>query len=68
MIYFEKDEVLGNARCTIIDIILRPVNDANKLIGTFSNFWIGVFTEDWIASEMLKEIMLAYELLYNMMH
>ena len=49
-IYVDKDEVLDNTKCAIIDIMLRPVDDANKAVSNFSDFWIGVFTEEWITT------------------
>lgn len=49
-IYIGKDEVLDNSKCATIDIMLRPVDAANKILSTFSDFWIGVFTEEWITT------------------
>lgn len=49
-IYVDKDEVLDNAKCATIDIMLRPVDDTNKVVSNFSDFWIGVFTEGWITT------------------
>ena len=49
-IFVGKDEVLDNSKYATIDIMLRPVDDSNKVISTFSDFWIGVFTEAWITT------------------
>lgn len=49
-IYVGKDEVLDNTKCAIIDIMLRPVDSTNNILSTFSDFWIGVFTEEWITT------------------
>lgn len=49
-IYVGKDEVLDNTKCATIDIMLRPVDETNNILSTFSDFWIGVFTEEWITT------------------
>lgn len=49
-IYVGKDEVLDNTKCATIDIMLRPVDATNNILSTFSDFWIGVFTEEWITT------------------
>lgn len=49
-IYVSKDEVLDNTKCATIDIMLRPINETNNIISSFSDFWIGVFTEEWITT------------------
>lgn len=49
-IYVGKDEVLDNTKCATIDIMLRPINETNKITSSFSDFWIGVFTEEWITT------------------
>lgn len=49
-IYVGKDEVLDNTKCATIDIMLRPVDVTNDILSTFSDFWIGVFTEEWITT------------------
>ena len=49
-IYIGKDEVLGKDKCATIDIMLRPVDEAYNIVSSFSEFWIGVFTEAWIAT------------------
>lgn len=49
-IYVEKDEVLDKSKCATIDVMIRPVDDANNVISSFSDFWIGVFTEAWITT------------------
>lgn len=49
-IYVGKDEVLDNTKCAIIDIMLRPINETNNIISSFSDFWVGVFTEAWITT------------------
>ena len=47
-IYIGKDEVLDKAKCATIDIMLRPVDESYNIMSSFSDFWIGVFTEAWI--------------------
>ena len=49
-IYVGKDEVLDNTKCATIDIMLRPINETNNITSSFSDFWIGVFTEEWITT------------------
>ena len=49
-IYVGKDEGLDNTKCATIDIMLRPVDTTNKILSAFSDFWIGVFTEEWITT------------------
>lgn len=49
-IYVGKDEVLDNNKCATIDIMLRPVDTTNRILNAFSDFWIGVFTEEWITT------------------
>lgn len=46
-IYVSKDEVLDNTKCATIDIMFRPINN---IISSFSDFWIGVFTDEWITT------------------
>lgn len=49
-IYIGKDEVLGKTKCATVDIMLRPVDESNNIMSSFSDFWIGVFTEAWITT------------------
>lgn len=49
-IFIDKDEVLDNVKCATIDIMLRPIDATNNILSTFSDFWIGVFTEEWITT------------------
>lgn len=49
-IYVGKDEVLDNAKCATIDIMFRPMDATNNILNNFSDFWIGVFTEEWITT------------------
>ncbi len=49
-IYIGKDEVLDNVKYATIDIMLRPVDANNSILSSFSDFWIGVFTEEWITT------------------
>lgn len=37
-IYVDKDEALDNTKCATIDIMLRPVDDANNAVSNFSDF------------------------------
>ena len=47
-IFVGKDEVLNEDKQSIIDIMIRPTNDNDETVQEFSDFWNGVFTEDWI--------------------
>jgi len=49
-IYIGKDEVLDKMKCATIDIMLRPVDESYNIMSSFSDFWIGVFTEAWITT------------------
>ncbi len=49
-IYVGKDEILDNTKFSTIDIMLRPIDVTNNILSTFSDFWIGVFTEEWITT------------------
>ena len=49
-IYIGKDEVLDKTKCATVDIMLRPVDESNNIMSSFSDFWIGVFTEAWITT------------------
>ena len=49
-IFVGKDEVLDTAKCATIDIMLRPTDGDNNAVSTFSDFWIGVFTDEWITT------------------
>ena len=49
-IFVGKDEVLDTAKCATIDIMLRPIDGDNKTVSAFSDFWIGVFTDEWITT------------------
>lgn len=49
-VYVGKDEILDNTKCATIDIMLRPVDTTDKILSAFSDFWIGVFTEEWITT------------------
>lgn len=49
-IYIARDEVLNNAKCAVIDIMLRPIDETSNIVDAFSDFWIGVFTEEWITT------------------
>lgn len=49
-IYVGRDEVLDHTKCATIDIMLRPIDEANNIVSAFSDFWIGVFTEEWITT------------------
>lgn len=49
-IYVGKDEVLDKSKCATIDVMIRPVDDANNVVSSFSDFWISVFTEAWITT------------------
>lgn len=49
-IFVGKDEVLDTAKCATIDIMLRPIDGDNNAVSAFSDFWIGVFTDEWITT------------------
>ena len=59
-IYVGKDEVLDKSKCATIDIMIRPVDDANNVVSGFSDFWIGVFTKAWITTGDPKNYFLAH--------
>ena len=50
-IYVGKDEVLGKDKCATIDIKIIPIDDKNRPNKSFSDFWVSVFTNDWITSD-----------------
>ena len=47
-IYIGEGESLDHSRQAIIDIMFRPIDENGKDAKHFSDFWTGVFTEDWI--------------------
>jgi len=49
-IHINSGEVLDESKCAIIDLMIRPCDSNFKEIDTFSDFWIGVFTENWITT------------------
>ena len=49
-IYIGKDEVLDKTKCATVVIMLRPVDESNNIMSSFSDFCIGVFTEAWITT------------------
>lgn len=49
-IHINSGEVLDETKCAIIDLMIRPCDSNFKEIDTFSDFWIGVFTDSWITT------------------
>jgi putative ATP-dependent endonuclease of OLD family len=47
-IYIAEGERLDRGKTAIVDILLRPTDGEGNIIKQFSDFWIGVFTADWI--------------------
>ena len=50
-IYVEKDEILEKAKKATIDLMIRPINESGSIQNSFTDFWTGVFTEAWIATD-----------------
>ena len=44
-IHINNEETLDETKCAIIDLMIRPCNSKTEVIETFSDFWLGVFTE-----------------------
>lgn len=49
-IHINNGEVLDESKCAIIDLMIRPCDSHSNVVETFSDFWIGVFTENWITT------------------
>lgn len=49
-IHINNGEALDEAKCAIIDLMIRPCDAQSNVVETFSDFWIGVFTEAWITT------------------
>lgn len=49
-IHINNEETLDETKCAIIDLMIRPCNSKTEVIETFSDFWLGVFTESWITT------------------
>lgn len=49
-IYVGQNEILQNTKCATIDVMIRPMDAANNITSNFSDFWVGVFTEEWITT------------------
>ncbi len=49
-IHINDGETLNEDKCAIIDLMIRPCDSKSKVIETFSDFWIGVFTDSWITT------------------
>ena len=48
-IHIKKDEELSKAKSAIIDIMIQPTDEVGKITNSFSEFWVSVFTTDWIS-------------------
>lgn len=48
-IHIKKDEELSKTKSAIIDIMIQPTNEAGEITNVFSEFWVSVFTTDWIS-------------------
>lgn len=49
-IHIDDGEILDEKKCATIDLMIRPCDSQAKTIESFSDFWIGVFTETWITT------------------
>lgn len=49
-IHINNGEILDEAKCATIDLMIRPCDSQTKIVETFSDFWIGVFTDAWITT------------------
>ena len=49
-IFVAIDERLAKTKGAIIDIMFRPIDINGTIINEFSEFWTGVFTENWITT------------------
>ena len=51
-IFVAHEERLQKTKGAVIDVMLRPTDADGNITGNFSEFWIGVFTESWIATSL----------------
>ncbi len=49
-IYIGKDETLDKSKCATVDIMICPIDENKNITKSFSEFWSGVFTENWITT------------------
>jgi len=49
-IFVVDGERLAKTKNAVIDIVFRPINDTNEVVGDFSVFWTSVFTESWVTT------------------
>lgn len=49
-IHINNGEILDEAKSAIIDLMIRPCDALLNVVETFSDFWIGVFTDAWITT------------------
>lgn len=49
-IFVDDGERLPKTKKATIDIMISPTDDKGELVDKFSEFWMSVFTVDWIAS------------------
>lgn len=48
-IHVEKGEEASFTKKAIIDLMIRPIDNNGHYIDNFSDFWVSVFTADWIS-------------------
>lgn len=51
-IYVSNGETLSRTKSSIIDVMIRPTDDEQSLTKDFSDFWVGVFTDKWITTDV----------------
>ncbi|MBQ5319335.1 MAG: AAA family ATPase [Oscillospiraceae bacterium] len=49
-IHINNGEVVDETKYATIDLMIRPCDSQAKEMETFSDFWIGVFTDSWITT------------------
>lgn len=50
-IFVAHGERLARTKTAVIDIMLQPTDEKDKICKEFSGFWMDVFTETWITTE-----------------
>lgn len=49
-IHLNNGETLSETKIATIDLMIQPCDEHSQITETFSDFWIGVFTESWITT------------------
>lgn len=50
-IHLKKGEELTKDKKAIIDVKIQPTDSEGNIIKSFSEFWVGVFTDKWIVAD-----------------